>query len=1013
LRILATCRVFLVFLVVSTVLVGFNVRPAFSQSSVVLPGNVLPFLSQAQTLASPNAQFESQTRLALAIGLAMRDRAGLDAYIEELQDRNSSNYHQWLTPVEIANEFGPSQGDYDAVVAWLQGQGIKVTQTFNHRLVIMASATADVASRVFGVSFGRYNYNNQTFVAASNEPSVPAQFSGIVSSITGLDTYYGLTSNHAHRGTPVGQAGPNSLSPPYTPANIRTAYNLPVLSASGVKMGVLSACEASTTDLNGFASTYSLPSYTLNTNYFRVAVNSKGDGSDPPTDQEPTLDVEWSHALGPGATLYFYFDNFVSGCGSGASWAFSGSIAAAAKALADNLVQTWSTSWGCSEDHCYSSAARGMQDTEYANMVAAGMTGFVATGDNGAYANLDKSTLDVQFPGSDPNVVAVGGTTLTINNDGSYGSESALWCPTCITDGWGGGGGNSVTFIKPSWQSGVTGVSGTGRGLPDASLDMDFHYPIYYGGTISTLWGGTSFAAPEWNGIMATVIYATTQPSSRFGNINYLLYSATSTSLWTKRDVTTGANGYTSGCGGNGQPQCGYSAGSGWDYATGWGSLDGILVELTTNVASGSGSVSPNCPSGCSEEVGSAISVSATPSSGYTFSSWTISSTSCSGGSSSNPCTFTMPSNAVTVSATFTQITQTLVTGVDAGSGSVSPNCPSPSGCSETVDSSVTVTATASSGWQFSGWSTQTGISCSNNPCTFGMPNNAVTLEATFTQLFTVMFYSTPSGFVGVSSPGSTTACGGTFTNGQVGTCSSFSANANPPSPSTGWQFDHWSWTGGVSCLSSSANPATCFASGVGSLTTVYAAQITFATNPGSTASIDWGSCSGPGYGSGQSIFSTSYGSMPACYVPSGYTLSSWSCSGGLACSGSNNPTLVSFSGPGIITLNLKTGSLANSVSTSLTASASPANPVHGTSFTVSGALTANGGGLGGEQIVLVFGWSSNIVTVTTQSNGSYSYITTAPTTVGPYNVDAFFLGDLGGSTQYLPSTATAAITVT
>ena len=276
-----------------------------------------------------------------------------------------------------------------------------------------------------------------------------------------------------------------------------------------------------------------------------------------------------------------------------------------------------------------------------------------------------------------------------------------------------------------------------------------------------------------------------------------------------------------------------------------------------------------------------------------------------------------------------------------------------------------------------------------------------------------IVFYSTPSSFVSASSPGSTAACGGTFTNGQIGSCSSsFSATANLPSPSTGWQFDHWSWTGGVSCSSSSANPATCSASGGGSLTAVYAAQVTFVTNPSSTASIDWGSCSGPGYGNGQSIFSTSYGSVAACYVPSGYTLSSWSCSGGLACSGWNDPTLVTFNGPGTITLNLKTGSLTNPVSTSLTASASPANPVHGTSFTVSGTLTANGVGLGGEQIVLVFGWTSSIVTVTTQPDGSFSYIATAPATAGSYKIQAFFLGDLGGSTQYLPSTATATINV-
>ena len=77
----------------------------------------------------------------------------------------------------------------------------------------------------------------------------------------------------------------------------------------------------------------------------------------------------------------------------------------------------------------------------------------------------------------------------------------------------------------------------------------------------------------------------------------------------------------------------------------------------------------------------------------------------------------------------------TLFTEVDAGAGSVNPNCPGPGGCSVVVGSTVTVTANPSASWRFSGWTT-TGASCaggpSNNPCTFTMPNNPVTLSATF-----------------------------------------------------------------------------------------------------------------------------------------------------------------------------------------------------------------------------------------------------------------------------------------
>jgi hypothetical protein len=83
-----------------------------------------------------------------------------------------------------------------------------------------------------------------------------------------------------------------------------------------------------------------------------------------------------------------------------------------------------------------------------------------------------------------------------------------------------------------------------------------------------------------------------------------------------------------------------------------------VATTLTTTVASGQGTVGPNCPTGCSENSGSSISVQATASTGWQFSSWSITGASCSGGPTSNPCTFTMPNNAVTISSTFTQVSQ-------------------------------------------------------------------------------------------------------------------------------------------------------------------------------------------------------------------------------------------------------------------------------------------------------------------------------------------------------------------
>lgn len=174
---------------------------------------------------------------------------------------------------------------------------------------------------------------------------------------------------------------------------------------------------------------------------------------------------------------------------------------------------------------------------------------------------------------------------------------------------------------------------------------------------------------------------------------------------------------------------------------------NGNFATLTTSTASGQGSVSPNCssPTACQQLVGSSVSVTATPSTNWQFSSWTVSGASCIGGSSVNPCQFTMPNSAVTVSAAFTQLTFILITRADWGSGSVSPNCPSPSGCGENVGGSVTVTANANPGWVFGSWSTQTGVSCSSNPCSFSMPNSPVTLGVTFAQVTTISLALTSS----------------------------------------------------------------------------------------------------------------------------------------------------------------------------------------------------------------------------------------------------------------------------
>lgn len=238
-----------------------------------------------------------------------------------------------------------------------------------------------------------------------------------------------------------------------------------------------------------------------------------------------------------------------------------------------------------------------------------------------------------------------------------------------------------------------------------------------------------------------------------------------------------------------------------------------------------------------------------------------------------------------------------------------------------TTQTTQTTQTTLASTTQTSYLTTQTSLQ------TFQTSSTATAqtiLEQTLLQ--SVTFQTMPSNFLGATFPGTINACGNVFTNSQPGSnCpASFAATATLPTPSAGWTFDHWGWTGGVACSSSSANPVTCSAYNSGGiLMAVYAAQVSIATNPASNALVSWGSCSNPGLGNGASFFSPNYGQavIVACNLPTGYSFSSWTCSGGLVCSSSTNPTTVTFDGPGMITLNLQVQTVSQTSTASSTSS--------------------------------------------------------------------------------------------
>jgi kumamolisin len=287
-------------------------------------------------------------------------------------------------------------------------------------------------------------------------------------------------------------------------------------------------------------------------------------GSGGSIDAEVALDIELALALAPESQIYVY-----EGPNSD-----QGVLDTYNRIATDNLAKQVSTSWGLGENSVNTQYLQA-EHSIFLQMAAHGQTIYSAAGDSGAYDDYPSETLVVDDPASQPYVVGVGGTRLTVNTaSGAYSNES-VW-----NDGSGsaGGGGVSSVWPLPSWQKNVSTVySKTHRNVPDVSLNADPNtgYSIYYNGEW-TIYGGTSCAAPLWAAFTARInqeLVANKKPVLGFANP--LLYAIGVGSSYTVNfhDITSGNNLY-------------YSAGKGYDNASGWGSFNGdkLFASLTHSV---------------------------------------------------------------------------------------------------------------------------------------------------------------------------------------------------------------------------------------------------------------------------------------------------------------------------------------------------------------------------------------------------------------------------------------------
>jgi subtilase family serine protease len=567
--------------------------------------------------------------------------AAVRTLMAEQQSPASPLYHQWLTPDQFAARFGMSDADLTKVESWLGQQGFSIDQVARSKNAIHFSGSVRQVEQAFSTEMHYYKVKGTQHFAPSTELSVPSAIADTVLVIQNLDDFHPhshlLYRKNARVKPSFTAAGSTNASTEmifFAPGDIYTAYNIqPLLSASvtgtGQSITLVGQSAIQTSDIENFQNAAGLavkdPTQYLVPNSGTAAV-SAGDES------ESDIDLEWSGAMAPGATINFVF------VGSNTNYTAFDSIL---YAIDENIGTIISSSYGeCETELPLSTLASGTNlqtglEAAFEQAATQGQTVMAAAGDDGStdcsgdtnLSTAQQAALTVDYPASSPNVTAMGGTEINQSNaayetvgEGYWQSDPGttnivtsvlqyipeqVWNDDAesVAEGGGlsaGGGGASALFTKPSYQTGVPGIPSDGkRDVPDLALYASEFNPGYLYCTSDTsafqqgqesscnsgfqdsatgdftAAGGTSFNGPIFSGVLALINQKQNYTAGQ-GLINPTLYTLASNSTTYAsafHDITVGNNDCLGGsefC--SGTP--GFSAGVGYDQATGLGSVD-------------------------------------------------------------------------------------------------------------------------------------------------------------------------------------------------------------------------------------------------------------------------------------------------------------------------------------------------------------------------------------------------------------------------------------------------------
>lgn len=565
-----------------------------------------------------------------------------EEFLRQLQDPDSQLFHRYLSEEEWNQRFAPSAEDEQAVVAWAQSQGFTITQRYDNRLLVDVEAPSAVIEKALDVTMNSYQIGVDAYFSNDRDPSLPTHLIGVVHSVMGLNNIqrvhsfsklpatirppdyspgpaYALGPHQERDGDPEKRHGAKEAEPNGTrQENSFGAYNQWFLYSSYAydytALNLVGACCNPTNHPNGAGPITSIaiaiwgdywdPDLVdfVQNNPPIIPYNVQRhfvDGTPQCCYSETTLDVEWATAMSNS------FDNADDTAKIHVYEAANDTTAVLLDVLNhilhDGDARVLSMSWGGAETYIFPAHDMDTYHAVFDQLLGQGWTLVAASGDGGATDDC-ANHLSVSYPASDPDVIAVGGTTLALNADGTYHMETG-WAGSvygCANNDGGSGGGCSTHFAAPSYQSSPA-CGAHSRSVPDIALNADWvntpQQVVFVGQTVAD--GGTSIATPEIAGFFAQenayLLYIQSMvgetcggslnaPCAPIGNANpYLYYEAYHPSFaphYPFYDITYGCNGNDITQRYHLTPYC---AAGGYDRVTGWGSANMMQLAWTLN----------------------------------------------------------------------------------------------------------------------------------------------------------------------------------------------------------------------------------------------------------------------------------------------------------------------------------------------------------------------------------------------------------------------------------------------